>query len=516
MTSTRLILVVMLALGLDGCGRGRAPAEPAAGELPTLDVTHWTDSTELFMEYPPLVAGQPALFAIHLTKMADFTPVPAGQVKVEFTPASGGAPRTLLGPEPSRPGAFRVEDAPPPPGRYRWAVVLEAPGLSDRHDLGTIAVFADEQAARAGAEKAPVEGAAAIAYLKEQQWTNAFATALVGDGEMRRSIRVPGNIHALPGGEAIVASPAAGRFVAEALPSIGDRVRAGQILGRLEPRLAAGADRATLEADVAAARAALEGARVELTRAEGLLADRAVPARRVEDARRAAGVAESQVRAAEARLAQRDEALRTGGGAASGNTFTLRAPIAGRLAEVGVTLGASYEEGAPLFRVVRTDRLELEVLVPAADAPIARRLAAVSLEIPGVASPMEFTPDHTHDSGVLDPKSKALSVQMDIPNPGGRLLVGQPVTVTVYGRERERVTTVPAAAVLTEAGRPYVFVQIGGEQFARRFIEVGAREGELVGVRTGLEPGERVVTKGAYEVQLASAASGLPAEGHVH
>jgi len=37
-----------------------------------------------------------------------------------------------------------------------------------------------------------------------------------------------------------------------------------------------------------------------------------------------------------------------------------------------------------------------------------------------------------------------------------------------------------------------------------------------VGVKSGVAPGERVVTRGAYEVQLASAATGLPAEGHVH
>ena len=170
------------------------------------------------MEYPPLVAGRPALFAIHLTRLADFTPVSAGQATVEFTPESGGAPKTLAGPKPSRPGAFRVEEAPPPPGRYRWALVLEAPDLSDRHELGTITVFADEQAARAEAQKAPPEDATAIAYLKEQQWTNEFAAAPVQEAEMRSSVRVPATVQPLPGGEAIVAAPAAGRFSAETLP----------------------------------------------------------------------------------------------------------------------------------------------------------------------------------------------------------------------------------------------------------------------------------------------------------
>ena len=67
-----------------------------------------------------------------------------------------------------------------------------------------------------------------------------------------------------------------------------------------------------------------------------------------------------------------------------------------------------------------------------------------------------------------------------------------------------------------EAGRPYVFVQLGGERFARRFIEIAAREADLVGIKNGVRLGERVVTRGAYDVQLASAATGLPTEGHVH
>ena len=61
-----------------------------------------------------------------------------------------------------------------------------------------------------------------------------------------------------------------------------------------------------------------------------------------------------------------------------------------------------------------------------------------------------------------------------------------------------------------------MFVQTGGESFARRFVEIAARDGDLVGLKTGVNRGDRVVTRGAYEVQLASAAKGLPAEGHVH
>jgi len=509
-----ILVAVACAATVAACTRGAGQPSTTEHDLPSLNVTHWTDKTELYMEYPPLVAGQKALFAVHLTRLSDFKPVAEGRARVEFTPQSGGQAKSLAGPPPSRPGAFRVEDVPPVAGTYRWALVLDSSNLADRHELGTITVYSDENAARAAG--APLEDPAAIAYLKEQQWTNEFGTALVTEADVRASVRAPATVHPLPGGEAVVSAPAAGRLRAKVLPSIGDRVKAGEVLAYLEPRLSAGADRATLDAEVTEARAAVDAARVEQSRAEHLLSERAVPARRAEDARRAAGVADARLRAAEARLAQRDETLRTGGGAAAGNAYSLRAPISGRLAEVSGTLGASYDEGASLFRVVRTDRVELEVQVPAADAAKARQAKGLALEVPGVPKPLTLEAHHVHDPGVIDNASRALPLQMEIENPGEQLLVGQVATAVLFVGERRRMTVVPSDAVLMEAGRPYVFVQAGGERFARRFVDVVSRDGDLVGVAGGVKPGERVVVRGAYDVQLASAAKGLPAEGHVH
>ncbi|HEY3045695.1 MAG TPA: hypothetical protein VGJ39_16815, partial [Vicinamibacterales bacterium] len=274
--------------------------EPPAAEAPSLDVTSWTEKTELFMEYPPLVAGETVRFAVHLTKLADFSALDAGRPNIQMTPEAGGSPVTLPGSDPLRPGAFRVEGKLPPAGRYRWALMVDAPGLTDRHDLGAITVFGDEASAIADAERRPPGDASAINYLKEQQWTNEFATAKVGEADVRTAIRIPATIEPVTGGEAIVGAPAAGRYMATALPSVGDRVGAGQTLGRIEPRLAEnGADRATLEAGVAEAQSAVDAARADLARAERLLAERAVPSRRVEEARRAAGVAEARLKAAQ-------------------------------------------------------------------------------------------------------------------------------------------------------------------------------------------------------------------------
>ena len=75
------MLMLMTALGA-ACNRAATPAARSAAEPPTLDVTSWTDKTELFMEHPPLVAGQRVRFAVHLTKLQEFKALDEGKPRV--------------------------------------------------------------------------------------------------------------------------------------------------------------------------------------------------------------------------------------------------------------------------------------------------------------------------------------------------------------------------------------------------------------------------------------------------
>ena len=75
----------------------------------------------------------------------------------------------------------------------------------------------------------------------------------------------------------------------------------------------------------------------------------------------------------------------------------------------------------------------------------------------------------------------------------------------------------PASAVQDESGIPVVYVQSGGESFERNLVEVGARVGERVEIVAGLEPGQRVVSKGAYLIRLSTAKAGSSGHaGHAH
>jgi cobalt-zinc-cadmium efflux system membrane fusion protein len=503
-----IVLVTMTMAVLASCRR--AADDSAPDELKAQSATNWTDKTELFVEHPPLIAGQTVRFAVHLTTLKDFRALNAGKPSVELR-AGDGRTTTMPGTPPLRPGAFRVEGVAPAAGEYTWALLVDAPGVSDRHDMGPLTVFPDEKAARAAVKSDG--GAPTIAYLKEQQWTNGFATTIVQERPVRDAVRAPAVVEAIPGGEAVIGAPAAGRVAPGAVLDIGTRVTAGQVLARFEPRLAAIEDRATLVREIAEAKAAVDAAEVERDRADRLLAERAVPARRAEEALRALGVARAQLQAAETRLEQRDQTLNRGG---AGNAFILRSPIAGRIVDIKATPGASFEEGAALFRIVHTDRVTVEASVSATDSGRVRDITAAEIELPGDPNPVPLLLRRINNPEVIDPKSRALPLHLEIDNPRGQLLVGQAGTAVLYTRAVQHMPVVPRTALLTDGGRPILFVQVGGESFDKRRVEVGPRDGDEVGIRSGVKQGERVVTRGMYDVLLASAAKGLPAEGHVH
>ncbi len=61
-----------------------------------------------------------------------------------------------------------------------------------------------------------------------------------------------------------------------------------------------------------------------------------------------------------------------------------------------------------------------------------------------------------------------------------------------------------------------VYVQTGGESYARRPVTLGLRAGDQVAVTGGLAPGERVVARGSYLVRLAASGDSGAGHGHAH
>ncbi len=509
------------ALALAACGDKPADKHAAADTAAEADhghghghgaggekVTHFTDRTELFVEFPRLVVGEKSAFAAHLTTLADFRALGAGKVTLRLT--GGGQPdETFSVDSASQPGIFRPEAAPKHAGERDLSIEVVTPEFSVTHELGPFTVYPDRKAA--DAEPAPHDDEG-IVFTKEQQWKVDFATAEVVTRPIRSAVNATGVLRARPDGEALLTAVAAGQVQpAGAFPRLGQPVKQGQLLAYLVPRLGGDTDLAGLRAAADKARVEHELARQERARMEGLYKDEAVPEKRVLAARAAEASARAELNAAQQRLGQVSGA---GGG------IPLRAPVSGTLADVRVAPGAFAAEGASLFHIVDRSRLWLELRVPESDAARLAQPTGAAFRVAGMDTSVDIVAGRNGKlvavGGVVDATTRTVPVMFEFAPGALALPIGMAVQAQVFAGGARDAVAIPASSVLDEGGMSVVFVMTGGESFERRQVRLGARDGDWVEVLDGLTPGSRVVSRGAYLVKLAATGTAQIGHGHAH
>jgi RND family efflux transporter MFP subunit len=314
--------------------------------------------------------------------------------------------------------------------------------------------------------------------------------------------------------QAITEAPVMARtegYLRRRFADIGDRVTAGQVLGELEaPELqqqirqaAAAVEQARAAAEQASAAldqgsANAELARVTATRWANLSA-RGVVSRQENDQyqaqfrsqsanvaalTKAVSAARSNVNAVEANLAR----LRDVEGYQK-----VRAPFDGVITVRNVDVGALISSGSTLlFRVAQTGMLRAYVNVPqsAATAVKPGQKARITVpDLPGKA----FDGTITRSASALDPASRTLLTEVQIPNPGGLLLPGMYVQAGLIGTRGAPALLIPGDTVMVRADGPQVGAvgQDGVVHLTR--ISVGRDYGDRVEVASGLQEGQWVV-----------------------
>ena len=501
---------VILALGCASpFGAHEHAHEPEEEDpRPGLSFTVYADGLELFLETPAFVIGQDSALVAHFTDARDadgFAWVTEGQVTATIAYPDGAEEQFAVD-HLLRSGIFKPVVRPTRPGPATLTLRLEGP-VSGTVPVGPITVFPTVDAAVAAAvEEEPDEPV--VGYLKESQWKTVYATAAAEAATLRGSVRATGELVAPIGARAALDSPTAGRVEGTALLRVGAEVHIGDVLARVVPLGAE--DRGAVDADLAAAEADLALAEGALKRAESLYPS-VVSEKDVLVARAGAAVARQRL----AGLQGRQRAW-SGVGARGAE---LRSPIDGRVAFVRADPGAVVALGAPVVEVVDAGRLWLEARVFEIDASRVRGTSGAMFTVAGRRDPVVVDPAH---GGVVvavgpavDPLDRTVPVVFELPNPGD-LLPGSYANVRVFTDEEVLAVAVPAQAVVDDGGFPVVFVMDGGESFFKRRVALGVRDGDRIAVTAGVAVGERVVSRGAYEVLLSTSAGGIPAHGHQH
>ncbi|MFN3575037.1 MAG: efflux RND transporter periplasmic adaptor subunit [Phenylobacterium sp.] len=486
---------------LSSCGeRGEPAAAPPEGG--TFAVTHYAPTTELVVEYRPLVLDRRRRFDAHFSRIADYRAISEGRAVVELVWPDGRID-TGSAPVSEIPGIFRPLVTATRTGQARLRIKHVGAQGESVHDLGVVTVYPTSEA---GARAAPPheEAPGRIAFPKEAQWKVPFRADPVTDGTVAQAIPVTVDVRLAPNAEAVISAPVSGVLrTGGAVPSTGMNVRAGQQLATISAQLGGGEDVASLDLGIAEARIALDAARREVARMQRLVEAEAAPQRRLDEARTAERLAAAQLDAAQRRRAS------LGGG---GPGVALVSPISGRILQSSLVRGASVQAGAELMRIGDPSRLWLVARVPEAQAATLGQGAGLEVLING--QPLPLAPTRVADTGFIDPATRTAEVIFAAGSP--QLRPGQRVQGRLATGAGVRSLSVPASAILNENGQDVVYVQVSGEAFERRLVQPTVRSGDRVAVAGDLRAGERVVSVGAATVRAAAANPDAFGHGHAH
>jgi len=516
---TRLVILILAAAALTACGADHdADRGHGAVEAESWAVTAWGERFELFPEIDALISGQMAGAHVHVTVLDGFRPATEGSVAVVLKSTAGTEERfsstTVV-----RPGIFNVEIQPGEPGERELRFEVEVNGVQETIAGGSVRVGTPDNPG--GLIKPPIELPAVdddetVDFLKEQQWRTSFDTKWVRIGALRSSVTGTARIEPPSGGEVVLTAPVDGVIRVASWPYTGQRVSAGRALLSLIPTANIERSLAQLEASVREIEALSQAATARVERLEGLLEREAVSRREVEWAQAEATGLEARLEAAQAEL-EAAEASRRGRQGVSG--LEIRAPFAGRIAEVRVSPGEHVTAGTTLLRVVRERPVWIRVaLIPEDSGLLDDGIAGLVLDTGATSVPVEVSAEGVRLIAVapeVDPGSGTVDALIEVQKSVDELRPGLRATAQILLSGEIEGVVLPDAAVIDDAGVSVVYVQLGGESFSRREVEVRHRQGERV-VVDNLLPGERVVTLGGAAIRRASLLASGSVEGHVH
>lgn len=500
---------------LSACGIGGDPAVDHAdehahdAERPTLVYTRFTDASELFVEFPALVAGEGSRLAAHVTRLADYSPLREGVMQVSLR-RDGETRARFRVKAPARAGLFTPVVTPREAGTFRMQVSVTAPDLSADFDLGEVTVHAPGDRF----EEQPGGAEGAITFLKEQQWEGGFGTEVVEQRRLRASVYATARLRPPGNQTASVRAPSEGVVHPhdDRFPAVGSQVREGERLGTLRARLGQGVDMASLQSEVEQAQARARLARENLKRLRGLFDDGAVAAHRVHEAETESRVANAALKSARARL----DAY-TGGDQSAG--VPLIAPISGRLIAINTSPGEFVTSEQLLLQIAADSGTRwLEARIPEADAHRLRQPSGAWFTEGGERKVLTVGDNArlVTTGGVIDPVSRTVPVIFEFEDAEVTPLLGRGIDAQVYTGETVQAIAVPRSAIIDDGGQPVVYVQTGGESFTRRPVQLGMRGVDYIAVAAGLKAGERVVHHGAYQLHLAAVDPAEAGHGHAH
>lgn len=245
-------------------------------------------------------------------------------------------------------------------------------------------------------------------------------------------------------------------------------------------------------AQLAAAEAQLELARLNYARMDGLVDQDAVSRAEFDDAAAAQKQAEARIQEIRATMARK----------------TIRAPFAGELGLRQVNLGQYVAGGTAIVPLQSLDPIYVNFAVPQQEAQGMRRGRRVAIAAKDSAGG-PLTGRISAVDSVVDETTRNVTVQATLANPQGRLRPGMFVQVQVALESARDVVPVPASAISYAPYGDSVFVvtdltDANGQSYRgvrQQVVKIFGARGDQVAVTEGIAPGDEIVTSGVFKLR---------------
>lgn len=352
--------------------------------------------------------------------------------------------------------------------RLRWAILGIIIALMIAGSIIGIKVLQFREMSAASARQVMPPEPVNVAEVREELWQPRVSSV--------------GTVMAVQG--TVVSTEAEG-IVHEIKFEAGSVVKAGDVLAQLDVDIE--------QAQLRAAEAAAEWARVSFKRANDLIVSRGISQADLDSADNNLKQAEAQVDNIRAVIAKK----------------TVRAPFSGKLGIRRISVGQFLEKGSPVVSFHSLDPVYVEFSLPQqrlGDLSEGLKVAVSSDSFHG----QQFDGKITAINPDIDPATRNVRVQATLANPHGRLRPGMFVSVDTILARSEKVLLIPATAVLHAPFGDSVFVIEEGQAspdgakplvVRQQFVRLGERQGDFVVVTEGLKVGERIVSTGAFKLR---------------
>ena len=267
----------------------------------------------------------------------------------------------------------------------------------------------------------------------------------------------------------------------------GQRVRQGDLLVLLDARQE--------RAQLAAAEAQLNWARVSLDRAKRLVETQI-------GSQEALDNADSQFKAAEAKVGELKATI---------ERKTIRAPFTGVLGIRQVNLGQYLQSGSPVVPLQALQPIYVNFSVPQQE--IVRLRVGGDVAVTSNERKVTSNGKITAVDSVIDPATRNIAVQATLPNVDGKLQPGMFVETSINLGNAADIIAIPASSINHAPYGDSVFVvselkDPQGKTYRgvrQQFVKVGTGRGDQIAVLSGLKPGEEVVTSGVFKLRNGAA-----------